>query len=521
MMPQVLHIFRKDGRRHWPEILVSLLLLGLYVRLNLHPWQHDLPSSFFFGRLFSLRGTITPALILFWFFVVLRVVHSENLVGDRQWWVTKPYVWWKLLIAKLLFVCLVICLPLFFIQLYFLHWHGFPVFRNISTILGMQIGLAIALFLPGLIISALTRTLGQAILTVVGIFLAFLGAAWLAGGFSDSAMTGPSPVSDTIQLLIYFLCATGVLLWQFARRQTWQSCGIVFVCVAILVVIANIPPDGKNVENEYRLVESNQAPIIVNLRSPDLDTTIRGISPDLSSDVSFQIPLKISGIAERNVILFNGLKLTLTIPDGGTWTRGWRATYGEVWPGDERSELSYEMKRQEYERLKNSNVRMQIELALSQFAEDQPRELILSSELFSDEKLGTCRINPLTASELECLRPFNSPGYIASVDPQQSPCDSRDDSSKADILHSWSYPNDREFVEPGISPINEYSIFFRSNLRLASPEIASERATHPLRLCSGTKVRIADPELRQRFRLKLELASVRLANIVRGAYSFD
>jgi hypothetical protein len=112
-MLQILHIFRKDGRRHWPEILASLLLLGLYVHLNLRPWQPS-SQSFFLARLFSLRGTITPVLILFWCFLILRVIQSENLVGDRQWWVTKPYVWWKLLIAKLLFVLLVICVPLLF-----------------------------------------------------------------------------------------------------------------------------------------------------------------------------------------------------------------------------------------------------------------------------------------------------------------------------------------------------------------------------------------------------------------------
>lgn len=77
-MPQILNIFRKDGRRHLPEILACLLLLGLYAHLHLHPWQN--PSySLFLGRVFSLRGTITPVLILFWCFLILRIIHSENL----------------------------------------------------------------------------------------------------------------------------------------------------------------------------------------------------------------------------------------------------------------------------------------------------------------------------------------------------------------------------------------------------------------------------------------------------------
>jgi len=210
----------------------------------------------------------------------------------------------------------------------------------------MQIGLTLAVFLPGLVIGALTRSLGQAILTVVGIFLAFLAMSWFTEGFSDGRMTGPSAVSDTAQLLVYLLCATGVLLWQFARRQTWRSRGIVFACAVMLFAIAKLAPDGKYVENEYSLVEDNQAPAVVSWRSSDLDTRNRGVWPDLSGIVSLHIPLKISGMAEKNVVLFNGMKLTLTTPEGVAWTRGWRATYSEVWPEDEGSELSYEQRRE-------------------------------------------------------------------------------------------------------------------------------------------------------------------------------
>jgi len=40
-MNQILHIFKKDARRHWPEILISLALLALFTRHELHPWQNS------------------------------------------------------------------------------------------------------------------------------------------------------------------------------------------------------------------------------------------------------------------------------------------------------------------------------------------------------------------------------------------------------------------------------------------------------------------------------------------------
>jgi len=129
-MFQILHIFRKDGRRHWPEILASLVLLGAYAHQSLHPWPRE-PRAMSLGRFFWMSELIAPALILFWFFSILRIVQGETLVGDRQWWITRPYVWWKLFLSKCLFIFAVISLPLFFVQLYLLFVNGFPLFPNL------------------------------------------------------------------------------------------------------------------------------------------------------------------------------------------------------------------------------------------------------------------------------------------------------------------------------------------------------------------------------------------------------
>ena len=100
-MKQILLIFRKDAVRHWLEILIALTLLGIYAHWALHP---GLPTAmaFSFTGMFLRQEFIVPLLVLFWSFLTVRIVHGESLVGDRQWWVTKPYVWWKLLAAKVL-----------------------------------------------------------------------------------------------------------------------------------------------------------------------------------------------------------------------------------------------------------------------------------------------------------------------------------------------------------------------------------------------------------------------------------
>lgn len=161
-MNQILHIFKKDVHRHWPEILVSLALLGLFTRHELHPWQNSNAFSSFSPYFFILAGRyVTPATILFWGFLIVRVVQGESLVGDRQWWVTKPYEWWNLLAAKLLFIFVFISVPLFHVHLLLLQQFEFPILPNLSALLLTQIALYFVLFLPALLLRASQKTLAS------------------------------------------------------------------------------------------------------------------------------------------------------------------------------------------------------------------------------------------------------------------------------------------------------------------------------------------------------------------------
>jgi hypothetical protein len=514
-MLQILHIFRKDGRRHRPEILISLLLLGLYARLSVHPWENS--SWSYFGGLFSsLRDRISLLLVLFWCFLIVRVVQGEPLVGDRQWWVTRPYVWWKLFLAKILFVFIIFCVPLFFVQLYFLEANGFPLFRNIGGIVGMQLGLGCVFFLPSLLLGALTRSLGQAAISAAAIVPALLAAVWLVVSSRGFAMTEPPTVFDEIQNILFWLFPIGVLLWQFARRRTWHSRGILFAGIAIMIAAGNTAPDGKYVENEYPQVESNRAPAILSLRSPAAQAGNRGFWRDFANEVQIGIPLRTSGVADGSVVLIQGMKLTLTTPDGAVWTRGWRIAYSAVWPGDERKDLIYEMTRKDFERWKNSTVRVQIELAMTQYAEDQPREITLTREPFFDTKLGMCRIDPLNPSYLECLEPFRAPGFMATADPRQSPCYTSDHALAAGLQHALQSPIEHHGVEPGISPITRYQILFQEANRAVDPhKLTGQNPRSPV-LCSGAKLRIADPKVQRRARVELEIPSVALGDLVNG-----
>src|SRR2546429_528007 len=124
---------------------------------QLHPWQNSTPSPSLTPYFYIPAGRYTtPATTLFWTFLIIRFVQGESLVGDRQWWVTKPYEWWNLLAAKPLFILIFISVPLFHVHLLLLQQLGFPILPNLSSLVLTQLSLYFVLFLPALLLASLT-----------------------------------------------------------------------------------------------------------------------------------------------------------------------------------------------------------------------------------------------------------------------------------------------------------------------------------------------------------------------------
>src|SRR4051812_14736603 len=99
-MQQALHIFRKDVRFLRLPIAIALALTAAFA------WSRSgKPAT-------PLQQPITILLILAWCYLAAAAVYKETLVGDRQFWVTRPYRWTSLLAAKALFLLAFIHVPL-------------------------------------------------------------------------------------------------------------------------------------------------------------------------------------------------------------------------------------------------------------------------------------------------------------------------------------------------------------------------------------------------------------------------
>ena len=143
-MSQILNIFRKDIRHHWPEFNVSLALLIAYTADQPRQWAHRPPPAHIPE---FLLNSLPVLLVVTWLFLIVRVVQDEMLVGDRQFWITRPYEWPKLLAAKLLSILVLVHFPLFLAQLLLLSRAHFPITSSVGGILTVHHYIAVILIL--------------------------------------------------------------------------------------------------------------------------------------------------------------------------------------------------------------------------------------------------------------------------------------------------------------------------------------------------------------------------------------
>src|SRR5437879_8634778 len=107
-MRQTIHIFLKDARRSWPYIAVVVALTAAHAVLSPRWVPLNTAQTARLNRTVELLHMILP---IAWWFTIAHLVHGERLVGDRQFWVTRPYSWKSLFAAKVLFCAVFLILP--------------------------------------------------------------------------------------------------------------------------------------------------------------------------------------------------------------------------------------------------------------------------------------------------------------------------------------------------------------------------------------------------------------------------
>src|SRR5436190_22165978 len=100
----ITHPLRKAVRRLWPAIAVSLAVLASLA------WHDAHRSDWIAGEVEGYLNLLMP---IVWACLIALAVEQEPVVGDRQFWITRPYRRPQLVVAKLLFAASFVQVPAF------------------------------------------------------------------------------------------------------------------------------------------------------------------------------------------------------------------------------------------------------------------------------------------------------------------------------------------------------------------------------------------------------------------------
>jgi hypothetical protein len=247
-MRRVLAVFRKDARRLWPQAAAFSALLTLAALLD--PTYRNTAGAYYV-LLPSLLLPLSCALL------IISAIQQEALPGDRQYWVTRPYAWYELLLSKFLFIAAFISLPMLVFHAVVYAAVGVPISDHLSTLLWRQIIFAAFYVLPAAALGSITRTLGKAFATGLAIctavwfsgFLLFgvrllLAKTSLLGWLVNSRLLLRPPFTNmgSAEALVLASGMAAVVLLQYWLRRTavWMSAAGVVV-LALMALSSRVP----------------------------------------------------------------------------------------------------------------------------------------------------------------------------------------------------------------------------------------------------------------------------------------
>jgi hypothetical protein len=230
-MRQALLILWKDLRHLSRHLGVYAVLLAAFAWVAPQTWPGSAPNSFV-----AVFVTLLKILLVASQFVLITsAIHADRLVGEEQFWITRPYDWRSLLGAKFLFVLACVVLPLVLMQWSLLHVAGLNPLAAKAGMASTLLRFALVLCLPMMLIASVTETLAAAFAFLVALLLAWAGIEQFIFAGTELRMSPPFelPVFGVLfgGLLLAILC------YQFARRRTAHSRIAIAVTLALFLLL--------------------------------------------------------------------------------------------------------------------------------------------------------------------------------------------------------------------------------------------------------------------------------------------
>jgi hypothetical protein len=399
-LPQPLHIFRKDVLHLWPEILVSCAVLAGFAWANIivagAPPAEGLDPATVIAWLLRL---LTPVA---WLVLLSRLIHDEELVGDRQFWITRPYTWPSLLASKALFVVLFILLPFAIMQAVLLHHaHLYPTL----SLKGMGFSLltfTILTILPLFAIAAVTINFIRYILFSLAALLYAIAAIGI--GFWLFPDHFAAPFVEYLLGGLFVLLPLVAIFLAYARREITAARILLAATPIVIILAAALAPVGALVHARYP--DNSFGSVVFDTSSANQQPTGRLFVFRGKVDLHLPVQPTLSGDPGKNYATVQYTDLDLTGPNGFHFNTGWQPALPPTFlAGGQPSIVGVTLPQSVYDRIHNTPVTAHLDLAIQAFQPGTPYTVTATEKPFPIPGHANCTVSPHDGS-LNCNYPY-------------------------------------------------------------------------------------------------------------------
>ncbi len=384
-MRQSLHIFKKDARHLWFEVAVVLIAVAAFAFVGAGR-AHGAND-------YAAWTLVTILLPLAWWTLIARAIHAEALPGDRQFWITRPYAWKSLLLAKALFIIAFINVPMLLADAIIVHAYGLhPLSTQLPGLLWTQVLLTVVFLLPIAGLSAITTGFVQLMFAVLAPLVFALLVAIVAPRTALGDVLGPflGPfewVNSYYAFLVIAVGALAILFWQYSRRRTTATRALT-IGIAILAIVGTLAipwPAAFAVQSLVSRQRADSASVRVALDSGD---SARAIT-ERNDRVRIILPLDITGLPHNTAAKVEGFFVTLEAPDGTLWKSKSILPASDILSGREFA-LDTTVNRTFYLKVKDEPLRVRGSLYLTLFGDPQTSNIPFGNRPVTVPRVGAC-----------------------------------------------------------------------------------------------------------------------------------
>ena len=415
-MTEALRIFRKDARHLWPMTLVTVVVIALY------GWRDFQVAHGFLGVTNSRFGTVEQFVVLIaWWCLAGIVVQQESLVGDRQFWITRPISRGSILSAKILFLLAFVSLPSFAAQAVVLGVTGFSPIAWLPSLLFNQVLIATYFGLP-LSVAVVTRNFrGYCFASVLGFAVVFFAQEYFVR-IDENQWGGVEWARDLSVLLTCSTLGAAVLTVQYRSRRTTLARVVIGMFAAIIALFPAFEGWRQAFALTAALAREPQAGSRVGIAfdpaasPPPHEETLGG---EAAPRARVAFPVQLTGIPRARQLSSERVSAIIQSM-ASSWTSGWTYTNEvagrTVWRNlddwlarDGSYWLGVSMPVDWYESTKDQPVDLHVRVAFTLFSDPQVTELPPHPRMYFVPDVGILTMETIKQSPnplLGALIPF-------------------------------------------------------------------------------------------------------------------